>query len=70
MSLLGCRIIGVVMSVFTWMSYYRGGHECLYLDVVLQHLHQSSLNSRKAHRKSHDRVNIYYRGVSLLVLQR
>ena len=36
MSLLACRITGVVMSVLVRMSYYRGDHDCLYLHVVLQ----------------------------------
>ena len=36
MSLFGCRITGVAMSVFAWMSYHRGCHECLHLHVVLQ----------------------------------
>ena len=36
MSFFGCRITEVIMSVFASMLYYRGDHECLCSDVVLQ----------------------------------
>ena len=36
MSLFGCRITEVVMSVFACRSHYRGGRVCLCLHVTLQ----------------------------------